>query len=199
MGAMRESAVGRNLTRSNLRCSREPVEIPTPLAIVELSISVRQNRVGAMKNALRILRLEFFRMSPDCGLLLLRLWLGLSLLLLHGSTKLANFSAMSEKFGDPLGIGSKASLSLAVFGEVVGSILVILGLFTRLGALSCMITMGVAFLLVHKLHLKGPGNGELAFIYLAGFMAIFLAGPGRFALDAKCCRPKQDGGESRTP
>jgi len=143
-----------------------------------------------MKNVLRIFRMEFFPTRPDCGLLALRLWLGLSLLLIHGSAKLANFGAMSEKFGDPLGIGSKASLSLAIFGEVVGSILVILGAFTRFGALSCMITMGVAFLLVHKLHLKGPGNGELAFIYLAGFTTVFIAGPGRFAVDAKCCRPK---------
>jgi len=136
-------------------------------------------------------------MCPDAGLLVLRLWLGLTLLILHGSTKLANFGAMSEKFADPLGIGTKASLSLAIFGEVVGSIMLILGLFTRLGALSCMITMGVAFLFVHKLVLKGPGNGELAFIYLAGFVTIFVAGPGRFAIDARCCRPKVDAAESK--
>jgi len=151
-----------------------------------------------MKTALRLLRLEFFPMSADAGLLVLRLWLGLSLLILHGSTKLANFGAMSQKFADPLGIGTKASLSLAVFGEVVGSILLILGLFTRLGALSCMITMGIAFLFVHKLVLKGPGNGELAFIYLAGFVTIFVAGPGRFAVDAKCCRAQDPAPQAKT-
>jgi len=45
--------------------------------------------------------------------------------------------------------------------------------------------MGVAFLFVHKLALKGQGSGELAFIYLAGFVTLFIAGPGRFALDSK--------------
>jgi putative oxidoreductase len=46
-----------------------------------------------------------------------------------------------------------------------------------------MITMGVAFLLVHGAKFGGPKGGELAFIYLGGFLAIFLAGPGRFSID----------------
>ena len=137
-----------------------------------------------MKTVLRVLRLDFIPASVDVGLLVLRLWLGLSLLVLHGWTKLSTFQDMAGKFSDPLGVGTKISLSLAVFGEVVGSILVILGLFTRLGALSCAITMGVAFFLVHEAVLKGRGSGELALIYMAGFTAILIAGPGRFALDA---------------
>jgi putative oxidoreductase len=72
-----------------------------------------------MKTLLRILRLDFIPASADLGLLVLRLWLGLSLLLLHGWTKLSTFQEMSGKFPDPLGIGTKASLSLAVFGEVL--------------------------------------------------------------------------------
>lgn len=127
--------------------------------------------------------MDFMPSSVDCGLLALRLWLGISMLALHGWTKLSNFQEMSGKFGDPLGIGSKASLSLAVFGEVVGSLFVILGLFTRLGALSLVITMAVAFFLAHGAKLSGQGSGELAFIYMAGFFAIFLAGPGRFSID----------------
>jgi len=133
----------------------------------------------------RLLRLDFVPASADLALLLLRLWLGLSLLTLHGWTKLSNFGEMSGKFADPFGIGMKGSLALATFGEVVGTILLILGLFSRFAALSCSITMAVAFFSVHKLVLKGPGNGELAFIYLAGFFTLFIAGPGRFAFDAK--------------
>jgi putative oxidoreductase len=136
-----------------------------------------------MKNFWSLLRLDFIPASADLGLLALRLWLGLSLLVLHGWTKLSSFQDMSGKFPDPLGIGSQASLSLAVFGEVVGALFLILGLFTRLGALSCAVTMAVAFFLSHGAKLKGSGNGELAFIYLAGFIAIFLTGPGRFSID----------------
>jgi putative oxidoreductase len=136
-----------------------------------------------MKTLQRILRLDFLPSSVDAGLLILRLWLGLSLLALHGWGKLSKFEEMAGKFADPLGIGTKASLSLAVFGEVVGSILLILGLFTRLGALACATTMAVAFFLVHKGVLEGPQSGELAFIYLAGFATLLIAGGGRFALD----------------
>jgi putative oxidoreductase len=136
-----------------------------------------------MKSTGSFLRLDFIPSSADCGLLALRLWLGISMLTLHGWAKLSNFQEKAGSFGDPLGIGSKASLSLAVFGEVVGSLLVILGLFTRLGALSVMVTMAVAFFMVHGAKLVGPGNGELAFVYMAGFFAIFLAGPGRFSID----------------
>ena len=141
---------------------------------------------------LRLLRLDFIPFSADLGLLTLRCWLGLSMLILHGWTKLGNFQQMSGKFGDPLGIGSKASLGLAVFGEVVGSILLILGLFTRFAALSCLTTMGVAFFLVHKTVLKGPASGELAFIYMAGFVALFIAGPGRFAVDSASTKPRRE-------
>src|SRR5439155_18783955 len=110
-----------------------------------------------MRTVLRIVRLEFLPVCVDAGLLVLRLWLGLSLLILHGSAKLSHFGAMSEKFADPFGIGKTGSLGLAVFGEVVGSALLVLGLFSRFAALSCAIVMAVAFLFVHKLVLKGPG------------------------------------------
>ncbi len=138
-----------------------------------------------MKTLSRILRLDFLPTNVDLGLLILRGWLGLSLLLLHGWGKLSRFAEMSGHFPDPLGIGSKASLSLATVGEVVGPALMVLGLFTRLGALLSMVTMGVAFFLQHKGVLKGPGSGELAFIYMAGFAALVVAGGGRFALDGK--------------
>jgi putative oxidoreductase len=77
------------------------------------------------------------------------------------------------------------SWGLAVFGEVVCSALLVFGLFTRFAALAGAITMSVAFIMVHRMVLKGPNPGELAFIYLAGFVTIFFAGPGRFALDGK--------------
>ena len=129
-----------------------------------------------MKALLRILRLDFLPANVDLGLLLLRVWLGLSLLVLHGWGKLTKFEEMSGKFADPLGIGTKASLSLAVVGEVLGPILLIFGLYTRLGALISMTTMAVAFFLQHQGVLKGPGSGELAFIYMAGFAVLLVTG-----------------------
>lgn len=134
---------------------------------------------------LRFLQLDSLPRSTDAGLLVLQLWLGLSLLLLHGRFKLAGFSEMSGKFPDPLGVGSTLSLGMAVFSEVVCSVLLVLGLFTRGAAAALAITMSVAFFLVHKGALSGPQSGELAFIYLAGFVVLLVAGAGRFSLDAK--------------
>jgi putative oxidoreductase len=80
---------------------------------------------------------------------------------------------------------------LAIVGEVVCSLLLILGLFTRPAAIGGMVTMAVAFLLIHGGKLSGEGNGELAFLYLIGFTAILIAGPGRFSLDALLTRRTQ--------
>ena len=44
------------------------------------------------------------------------------LLFSHGIAKWSNFDTMSTMFPDPLGIGSSASLSLAIFGEVICSL-----------------------------------------------------------------------------
>ncbi|MEO6034199.1 MAG: hypothetical protein ABIQ35_02975 [Verrucomicrobiota bacterium] len=58
-----------------------------------------------MKQFAKILRLDFLPGSANCGLLALRLWVGLSMLLLHGWTKITGFNEMSGKFLDLLGIG----------------------------------------------------------------------------------------------
>lgn len=136
-------------------------------------------------NILKLLQLDFLPRSANAGLLVLRLWLGLSMLILHGWTKFTGFSEMAGKFPDPIGLGSSTSLALTVFAEVVCALLVVIGLFTRAAALTQTILMTVAFFIVHKGALSGPGSGELAFIYLAGFVTLLLAGAGRFSLDAK--------------
>ncbi|MDX2227498.1 MAG: DoxX family protein [Verrucomicrobiae bacterium] len=121
----------------------------------------------------------------DAGLLLLRLWLGLSMLLLHGVGKMQKLLAGGEiKFADPLGIGIRNSLMLAVFAETLCAAALIVGLATRLALTQLIATMAVAFFIVHKMQLAmGPGSGELAFIYLGGFLTLLVAGPGRFSLD----------------
>lgn len=133
---------------------------------------------------LRLLKLDFLPTSPDFALLVLRLWIGGSMLCLHGWKKLVNFPAMAEKF-PAMVINSQVSLSLAVLGEVVASVFLILGLFSRLSALGGIATMAVAFFIAHGGKLSGEGSGEMAFLYLAAYVALFLAGPGRFSLDRK--------------
>ena len=138
-----------------------------------------------MKKIGSILRLEFLPTSVDLALLVLRLWLGLSMLLLHGWGKAMAYKDMPKGFYDPFGVGNEVSWGLAVFAEVVCSVLLVLGLFTRIAALGCAATMATAFWYAHGGNLTGPNNGEMPFLFLGVFVALFIAGAGKYSLDAK--------------
>lgn len=127
---------------------------------------------------------NFLPVSRDFGLFVLRAWLGLSMLLLHGVAKIDKLQKAPVVFADPFGIGPKASLALATFAEVVAALMLVFGLFTRFAALSLIVTMAVAFWTAHGGRLTGQGNGELAFLYLGGFVVILLAGAGKISVDS---------------
>ena len=113
-------------------------------------------------------------------LLCLRLIFG-ALFLNHGIQKAMSFETLSATFPDPLGVGSEFSLILAIFGEVICSILFILGLFHRLALIPMMITMLVAFFIIHG---ADPfAVKELALVYFVVFASLWLTGPGRFSVD----------------
>lgn len=118
------------------------------------------------------------------ALLILRLWLGLGMLFIHGLDKVNHFSTYATQFPDPIGLGVKPGLALVAFAETVGGLLLALGLLARFGALTLVIDMGVAFVMVHKMAVgMAPHSGELAFIYLAGYVTLLIAGPGKFSVD----------------
>jgi len=131
---------------------------------------------------------KFFVPSDDSdlthmALLVARLWFGLTMLFNHGFEKLAHFKDIVGTFPDPLGFGQEASLVLVIFAEVLGSLLLTIGLLTRLAASVLVIDMFVAFLMVHKTAMTGQSGGELAFLYLAGYITLLIAGGGLFSLD----------------
>ena len=119
----------------------------------------------------------------NLGLLVLRAWLGATILLNHGLGKLTGFGKLSGGFPDPFGIGHTASLTLVVFAEFFAAGLLVLGLVTRFAGLVLSINLAVAFLYVHKAALSGSHSGELAFIYMAGFVTLLIAGGGAFSAD----------------
>lgn len=129
------------------------------------------------------LQFNFLPRNPDLALLVLRLSLGGTMIYLHGWPKLQNLIAGKHDFADPLGIGTFPSLCLAVLAEALGSLMLILGWYGRIGALLLCSTMGVAFFVTHHHKLTGIGNGELAYVYLAGFVTVFLAGTGKFSVN----------------
>lgn len=114
-------------------------------------------------------------------LLILRVTVGF-FMLSHGMGKFYKLIGDAPiQFADPLGIGASASLTLAVFSEVLCSILLIIGLGTRLAAIPLLITMLVAAFIVHGA--DGFGKQELALMYAAIYLAIALAGAGKISLD----------------
>lgn len=115
------------------------------------------------------------------GLLVLRLGAGFLMAWLHGLNKFSNYSAYSEKFGDPIGVGPGMSLFLATFAELVCAGLVMVGLFTRFAAFPVAFTMLVAGVIVHA---ADPlAKKELAFLYLCIFTTLVLTGGGRYSID----------------
>ena len=119
--------------------------------------------------------------ASDWASLILRLTLGL-LMLSHGIPKLMKMMSGNMEFGDPIGIGVPASLTLTVFSEVVCSVLIIIGLWTRLALIPLIVTMLVATFIVHIN--DDLGTKELALLYLFGYCSLFLLGSGKYAFDA---------------
>ena len=100
----------------------------------------------------RILRFLFpttrYTARASLFLLALRVLFGV-LLLSHGIVKLDDFAALSEVVPDPLGLGSRISLTRAIFGELFCSVGFIVGAFYRLALIPMIFTMCVALFVVH--------------------------------------------------
>lgn len=113
--------------------------------------------------------------------LILRVGLGTLMLMNHGLNKLMHYGENSSKFADPFGITPEISLALTVFAEFFCAAFLIVGLFTRLAVIPLIIAMCVALFYGHKGEIFG--DGEMATLFLTGFIAIFLLGPGKVSLD----------------
>jgi len=111
------------------------------------------------------------------------MFLGLAMFWGHGLSKWTKlFDGGEIKFADPFGIGEFGSLVLTVFAEVICALLLALGLFTRWALVPLIVTMLVAAFVIHID--DGFGGMEKALLYGVGFITLFLAGPGKYSLDA---------------
>lgn len=133
------------------------------------------------------------------GLLILRLGMA-GYLLTHGWGKVDMVvKGQAAMFGDPIGIGPALSLYLVTFAEFVCSILVIVGLFTRLAAIPPIIAMAVAAFVAHGADpwtmqaaamafysgaSKSWASKQPALMFLIPFLALVFTGAGAYSLDA---------------
>jgi putative oxidoreductase len=129
----------------------------------------------------KLLSINYSSASFNISFLILRLVLGITMCVNHGYDKLVHFTDKKDTFLNLFGIGSATTLALVVFAEFFCAIFVTLGLFTRFTVLPLVICMGYAFFKSHNAELFG--EGEHAALFLSGYVAILLCGPGKISVD----------------
>ncbi|MCZ7393088.1 MAG: DoxX family protein [Candidatus Methanoperedens sp.] len=114
------------------------------------------------------------------------------MLFAHGAQKLlgwfggAGFDATLQFFQTQLGIPPALTI-MAIFAEFFGGLMVLLGIFTRLGAALIAIDMAVALVTVHLPQGFFIAGGKVGFEYVFALLlvALYLAinGAGGLSLD----------------
>src|SRR3712207_772911 len=128
---------------------------------------------------------DFLR-SNDCGLLLLRLAIG-GLMLFHGVHKLTAGVGFIGGMLTQMGLPSFIAYG-ALAAELVASIMLIIGLWTRAAAVVFAGNMVVAILMVHagQIFSVDPMTGgwaiELPMLYLLGAGVLCFTGAGKYAV-----------------
>ena len=126
--------------------------------------------------------MKFLDRLHPLALLVLRLGLGI-IMTAHGWQKLSGGLGKFMGYLSNIGVPGRMAY-LVVAAEFGGGILLVVGLLTRLAALSILVDMAVAVSKVHwKNGLKGPGGYEFPMICgIVAFALIFL-GAGAISLD----------------
>lgn len=126
--------------------------------------------------------------SDALGKLVLRLTLGL-LMSFHGISKVMHpVRTLDTMSGLLTAAGLPPYLAYGVFvGEVLAPILIVLGIYSRIGGLIVVINMIFALLLAHSAQLltltkTGGWALELQGFYLLTGLALFFLGSGRIAV-----------------
>ncbi len=121
-------------------------------------------------------------LTTDIGLLVVRLWFGGVLAVQHGWGKMMDVSAFVPHVAK-LGLPAPALFAFAAAAsEFAGGLLLALGLLTRLGAAAVAGTMAVAVFMAHRADPFARKEEAAAYGILA--LALLIAGPGRFSVDA---------------
>jgi putative oxidoreductase len=127
----------------------------------------------------------------DLGLLIGRLLVGF-VMAAHGYQKVFDIgpAAFGTSTLDPLGVPMPEAMGyLVALTELVGGVLLMAGLLTRLAAFALIVDLAFAIVLVKSkapliVAPDQPGAGlELDLALIAGFAVALLAGPGRGSLD----------------
>lgn len=129
----------------------------------------------------KIFETDVDKTQADVVLLILRIGVA-SLMLTHGIPKLQMLFGGGEiQFPGLMGLSPAISLGLAVFAEVLCSMLIFIGLGTRAASIPLIITMLVAIFMIHgndPIALQEPG-----LLYLLLYLPLLILCGGKFSAD----------------
>lgn len=117
----------------------------------------------------------------NLGLLLFRVFIGLTMAFAHGLGKIPPSGKLVGWLAS-LGLPAPGALAwAAAFAEFGGGLLIAVGLATRFASAALGITMATAVFVIHA---ADPFmKKELALVYLASCVLLFCAGAGRYSVD----------------
>jgi len=126
--------------------------------------------------------------TDDTGKLLLRLMLG-GFMLFHGYAKITKGVSGIETSLVTMGLPAWVAYGVYI-GEVFAPLLIIIGIYARLGGAIIAINMIFAITLSHSKQLLDLGKSggwalELQGFFLLTGLVILLIGPGRFAINRR--------------
>lgn len=123
--------------------------------------------------------MSFLKPYTSQLLSVLRIMSGL-LLLQHGTTKYLSFPETKMSGASPMTMGGAAGLI-----ELVGGILIVIGLFTRMTAFIVSGMLAIAYFYAHAPQGFFPiiNGGELAALYCFVFLYLAAAGGGAWSVD----------------
>lgn len=129
---------------------------------------------------------HYGKKSEDVLFFIFRFLVG-GMFMFHGMQKFGwlSFAPLSiDKFVAFAHIPVWLALVVAIT-ELVGGLLIMLGLLTRLAVIPATIEMIVVIITQHFTKALWPiaNGGELAFMYLAAFLVLFVIGSGKWSLD----------------
>lgn len=118
---------------------------------------------------------------------------------LNGGAEGNWFASIQDSFPFPFdAIDPSISWAMATWGEVIGAVLILMGLFTRFAAISLIMITVVATAAVHwpesysslsqlwegyAISNKGAGNFKLPLLYVILLLPLLFSGAGKFSLD----------------
>lgn len=121
--------------------------------------------------------------------LFMRLFTGV-MFMQFGIRQIANFNEVAATFPALMGMSSETTLLVMIMIEIICSMLIILGLFTRFALIPPIVSMAIAEHVIMQysaseelFKLYTIQAGYLPIMFIGIFLFMMLAGPGKISLD----------------